>query len=330
MADTDFSDHHNLIVLKGAPFDKVYDAFGKWMNLYRKEIPKSYVFKILPDDYGRVFLKGDDRLSNEEFYFLFNYLKYPEGIDYKADMAGYTTGKEENALKSKEIMVYIPDDDTEYDNVNIVTQEGDSFKLDFGWNLKEIESVRKYEAPPNTPFENWEQYTTQDAPEIEEEDEKTFLAFIKSPSKRLAFVVGLAAFAIAVSWLFYLDSPGFKTFGKFNFFIGWLSALVLMGDIAIMNDLKLYLASLTYGALFLVYGIFITGKLHADIHDIGGFGLAMPISMLILQYPFRMIFVTLIGSEPDIFDRKSLPDGLYAVIVTLLSLFSSIKLIEIL
>ena len=70
------------------------------------------------------------------FCFLINYMAYPENIFYEADVKAWATVRDneewitENTAGRK-IMLYLPANDTEYDNVCLITEDNFSCKLDF-------------------------------------------------------------------------------------------------------------------------------------------------------------------------------------------------------
>ncbi|HLP49479.1 MAG TPA: hypothetical protein VK154_01205 [Chitinophagales bacterium] len=71
----------------------------------------------------------------EWFQYIVNYLKYPEGVTYNADVRGYWTLKKGDGALSehigKRVMLYVSDNDKEYDNVALVTDDKLTYRLDF-------------------------------------------------------------------------------------------------------------------------------------------------------------------------------------------------------
>jgi predicted acetyltransferase len=72
----------------------------------------------------------------EIYCYMINYLNYPAGFNKTFKPFGYTTTKlsdhwitEETA--NKEVMLFISDHDTEYDNVSMTTSENIGYKLSF-------------------------------------------------------------------------------------------------------------------------------------------------------------------------------------------------------
>ncbi len=72
----------------------------------------------------------------EIFCFLVNYAHYPIGFDKSFEVTGWTTTKSgeiwiTEKSENKKVMLFIPDDDTEYDNVYLTTDDNIGYKLGF-------------------------------------------------------------------------------------------------------------------------------------------------------------------------------------------------------
>merc|ERR1711991_412988 len=98
-------------------------------------------------------IKADNKLDNERFFYLINYLKYPENIQYDATVEGFTKGGSENVLKNKNLLVYISPTDNEYDNVLIATSENENFKVDFGGRIIKTAENKQYKLPTDLNLE---------------------------------------------------------------------------------------------------------------------------------------------------------------------------------
>lgn len=111
-------------------------------------------FQLFKNGNGKHIIQADKRLDNERFYYLINYLNFPEGIDYNIDIEGFTTGKDENALKNKNLLIYISPADKDFDNVFITTSENEKFKFDFSGKFTVIREGKHYFFPPGLTYEN--------------------------------------------------------------------------------------------------------------------------------------------------------------------------------
>jgi len=70
------------------------------------------------------------------YCFLVNYICYPKGFDKTFDVTGWTTARKGDPwingnIEGKKIMLYIPSDDDEYDNVYLTTLDGIGYKCNF-------------------------------------------------------------------------------------------------------------------------------------------------------------------------------------------------------
>jgi len=97
----------------------------------------------------------------EIFCKLINYLKYPEGLAYKTDIRAWTTTKSIDKwvnleLESKNIMLFLDPNDKEYDNIMLITSEGQTYKILFGINdefQKTDKIIFQYKGAEFTQFE---------------------------------------------------------------------------------------------------------------------------------------------------------------------------------
>lgn len=72
----------------------------------------------------------------EIFCYFINYVHYPMGFDRSFNVTGWTTTKIGDTWiteksENKKVMLYIPTDDTEHDNVFMTTEDNIGFKLGF-------------------------------------------------------------------------------------------------------------------------------------------------------------------------------------------------------
>lgn len=140
----------NIIFIEYAPYAEVKKALLQWIAMY-EDLDPAFTFTLYEDVAAScVIIKADEKLSNEHFAYLVNYLKYPEGISFKASINGYTEITEENFfpgnLSGNKIMLFIPDSDTEYDNVHWVTTNNQVYKTDMGAKTTKIQSNETYQA----------------------------------------------------------------------------------------------------------------------------------------------------------------------------------------
>lgn len=77
---------NNLILINGGAYTEVKKALKKWIDLYSDQLENDLDFQLYKNGNGNHVIKVDDKLNNESFFYLVNYLNYPEGIDYKVDI----------------------------------------------------------------------------------------------------------------------------------------------------------------------------------------------------------------------------------------------------
>lgn len=72
----------NQIFIKGGDYSDVKKALKQWISLYSANLQNIAPFKLYNSGKGTQVIMADEKLENEMFYFLVNYLHYPEGINY--------------------------------------------------------------------------------------------------------------------------------------------------------------------------------------------------------------------------------------------------------
>jgi hypothetical protein len=145
---------HNLIEIEGGEYNDIKKALKQWINI-DNDLSGGLTFTLYTNGKNKHYIQADERLCNDNFFSLINYLMYPENIEYKIDIKGFTVGKNNNKLKNKEMMIFIPSTDEEYDNVYIVTSDNENYKIDFGrFKIKDSREKRIYRQPTDLPLEN--------------------------------------------------------------------------------------------------------------------------------------------------------------------------------
>ena len=81
----------NILFIEGGACADIKKALVQWIDLSSDILGEGLTFELYKDERGKHIIKADDNLSNEQFNYLLNYLKYPEDIEYKINITGYTT-----------------------------------------------------------------------------------------------------------------------------------------------------------------------------------------------------------------------------------------------
>jgi len=282
----------NLITIKGGSHADVKRALQKWINLYTKNLADGLRFELYKNGRGSHLIKADEGLNNEYFYYLINYLRYPEGIDYKVDVKGYTRGKDENELKSKNLMVYLSSSDPEYDNVFITAEDDLNYKMDFGGNVTQENESEKYTYPSELKFS---EVTLFKIEKKKYEEKKTNRS--KSGMQKRFNILSLVIFsAFAFSYAFFSDK---EVFFKLHYAIGCGIWIWFITDYKMLRVTKYYLLSLLIATLVFLYGKYL-GNHYSIFKNTGlvTIGMVMPIFFLFVQWPLRFLFKAIMKREP--------------------------------
>ena len=151
-----------LVIVNSVKLDFLKQAIEQFCNSYNQEsyiaLPRLFV---LNDLYIVTFPYDIDF---ERFCYFINYLKYPMDIDlkkYKPNIVAWCSTKSQDVwmtddIANKNVMIYIPEWDEEYDNVYLTTQDNIGFKMGFaiGHAHKKLDQpVLQYRKPEYEPNE---------------------------------------------------------------------------------------------------------------------------------------------------------------------------------
>lgn len=124
-----------LIIVEDIKEDEIKKILQEFCNSYNKEkyeaLPR---LTKLTDTKFAVTFPFD--ISFEMYCFLINYLNYPMGFDRHFKTIGWTTTKATDTWTTtktvnKNVMLFVSDNDTEYDNVFLTTSDNIGYKLGF-------------------------------------------------------------------------------------------------------------------------------------------------------------------------------------------------------
>lgn len=297
----------NLIVIKGGAYNDIKKALRQWIELYSKDLQDGLTFQLFKNVPGCHIIQADKRLDNERFFYLINYLEYPEGIDYKIDIEGYTTGKENNRLKGRSLLVYISQTDEEYDNVFVTTPENENFKVDFGGKITETREKKFFKIPNDFILENPETIKVSKKEIIQKEDK----ALENKLDKRFK-VLSLTAFSLLLIGIF-IDLFYTQVFIKYSFFLGMGIGLWFFTDYKMLQSDNHFNYCSLIAIVFLIIMTIFTGESNTDFF---AYGWLYPLTVLIIQKPARLIYKAILKREPVV-DRPppTFWDGVYMTIL---------------
>lgn len=302
----------NLIIIEGGSYNDIKRALKQWIELYSEDLQKDLIFKLLKIARGKHAIKADNRIDNERFFYLVNYLNYPDGIEYKINIEGFTTGKADNELKNKQILVYISDNETNYDNVFVVDSENINYRIDFGGKTEKIAGIKQYREPYDFETISSEIINIKRKEIIQSREEKNK----KSIEKRFKIISAIGLTILTISLLFLLTTNDNYTFSKITFFLGMGIGVWFLGDYEMLREDKLYFRCLIIGLFFLIYGILIK-ELTLNRSQITDFGALYPLTLLIVQRPVRKIYIKILKREPKVDKYGTFADMIYTIILFL-------------
>ena len=301
----------NQILISGGAYNDIKRALRQWIDLYSESLQDGLTFELFKNGRGNHIIKADERLDNERFYYLVNYLNYPEGIEYKIDIEGFTTGKEKNVLKDQKLLVYISPTDKEGDNVFVATADNNNYKIDFGGEISVTREKKLFRLPSIQNLDN---------PEILRVNKQEVSRHIKEKSKdniqKRFRIISFLAIILFFASLF----PSFydtQTFIRTTFLFGMGLGFWFFVDFKMLQSDKYYFYCLLICAGFLGYTVLVKEALNnmkIDLVDLGAFH---PLTLLIIQWPTRKIYILLFKREPEVDKHGKFADVIYTIILFL-------------
>lgn len=298
----------NLIVIKGGAYTDIKKALRQWIDLYSNDLQDGLTFQLFKNGRGNHIIQADDRLDNERFYYLVNYLNFPEGINYKINIQGFTKGKDDNRLKGKDLMIYISQSDKEYDNVFVQTSGNENFKVNFSGKIVEGSERKTYSYPTNLNLSISENIIVTKKRELNKRLKKS------NNKRERRFQIVSAIVVTAFIFSFFLSRKEDELLIS-NFIISCTVVSWLLLDYKVLQINKLYFGSLGLGLAIFLYGLFL--KEHIDQNNtMVQSTTTMPIFLLTVQRPLRLIFIQLMKREPKVEKpAPSFADFVYAFIL---------------
>lgn len=143
-----------LIVVTDVSKNNIEEVLNNFCKLYNEEKVQAYLL-LHQLGISRFAISFPQDIEGEIFYYLINYLVYPENMDWNASVKAWATnsGTDEfipNAGRNKRACFYIPQEDTEHDNVYMTTEDNINFKIGFSMNDQRILDApgKFYSSPP--------------------------------------------------------------------------------------------------------------------------------------------------------------------------------------
>jgi hypothetical protein len=308
----------NLIKIKGGSYDDIKKALKQWIMLYSNELGNNIKFELYKIEQESYMIVADKRLNNEKFNYLINYLRHPEEIEYKIDIEGYTTAREEKTyskrLLNKKIIVYVPNNDKEYDNVFVTTEDSETYKIDFSGKVTLQNESKTFFTPDfdTTLLQRPERISLnkQEIAEIEKEKSKNRL------KKKFRFILSLIVTLIFINYLSLVIIPQ-KEIGSITTFTLIFSVGVWFhSDYKMLRIDKYFLYCFIIAIADLLYGIMINK--YVTLIDFSFYYFCFPIIFLIIQKPLRLYFIRKLDREPIVEKESSGWDVVYNISLIIL------------
>jgi len=299
----------NTIFISGGAYDDIKKALKQWIALYSIDLQHDLTFELFKNGRGNHVIKADQRLDNEKFYYLVNYLNYPEEIEYKVDIKAFTTGKDENILKNKKLLVYVSQNDKDGDNVFVTTYDNKNYKVDFGGKILETKEGKIFQLPEVTKLDNPE-IIKLNKKEITRHNEETSSKNIEKRFK-LILAITIALYILSLLTSFY-DT---QMFIKSTFFFGMGLGLWFFMDDEMLQYDKYYIYGFLISVVFLCYTVLVKKELNKTDLDLLDLGAFYPMTLLIVQWPTRKIYLALFKREPKVDKFGKFADMIYSLIL---------------
>jgi hypothetical protein len=316
-----------IIIIKGGSYYNVKKTLQKWIQLYADDLKPNTTFELYKSGYGNHIIKADDKLDNDHFFYLVNHLYSIENIDFKIDIEGFTTASKDKQFLNKKLLVYM-DKDTKEDNVLVVTEDNETFKIDFGGKIKKVKRTKTYELPYINLLSTPEIIKSNKKRITQKKQEKSANR-LKKRFKIISLIV-LVLFVVSTP-VSFINKDTFTlvicTFGVGLW--GWFFL-----DYKMLRENKYYGYCFLIALFFLGYCFFLQYIIKLKyIDNLNSFDIValIPISFLMVQRPLRFCFKKIIGREPttERDARKVTADSIYALLLifaTMLCIFFYIML----
>lgn len=322
----------NLIHIQGGTKSDIKQALNQWIKLYDPTLKTDLTFQLFNNEDNNHILVIDGQLENDLFFFLVNYLTYPEGINYSVSVEGFTTGKNRNKLRGKKLLVFIPPSDQDYDNVFVTTTDNETFKVDFGGKISKSTENRSYEFPS---------FVMSESPEIIEVKKKNRNQKIATPissatefnteeeikiQKRFNIISLCSAIAFAITYIVLFTTKNTTLFQDFTMYLFVGIWAWFYSDDKMLHHQRFFLLSFCIATLTAIYGILLQLYFDNETKPLL-FALSFsPLFLLLAKRILRVIFLTTTKREPEIVLSGNISDRLYSGSLILISILLPIIL----
>jgi hypothetical protein len=312
----------NVIYIENGKYSDIQDSLKKWIESYAEKLPNNFKFKLYKVDEKNTVIELSADIENVLFYFLVNYLTYPEGLIQKVTVKGFTRIEDNKRFSStilnEPVQIFIPKDDSEFDIVFGTMKSGATFKINFGGKITKVNSDIEY----NIPDYDYKNVTSQtlgiDKELILEKQKKSE---IKKFNQRFILIATIYFVGTVIAGYFYTKTDQFLIVVKISSFslIVWV-----MFEHSLLRKVSVYLKMLAVAIFLALWGHFLSVE---NTNDVWLKATRLSLIFLVLQKILRFIYILIYKREPE-FDNtgKLMVDRVYFFILFFGSLFTSMSL----
>jgi len=147
-----------LVIVKGVSYSDLKRVLSSFCTTYNKDAFQAQlrVTKLSQEEFAITFPYD---INFEIYCYLINYIEYPMEIEWSPEVVGWTTTKSSETWiteksANKKVMLFIPVDDAEHDNVYMTTSDNLCYKLGFamGEEKQLLDSLKKPYISSNITF----------------------------------------------------------------------------------------------------------------------------------------------------------------------------------
>jgi hypothetical protein len=300
---------HNTIIIHNTSREVIKQTLNDWL-LTNADSIVGLKF-MLYNSGNALVIKADEKLDNELFCFLVNYLTFPIDVELKGKIFGYARFSNFNKISDSDVMVYIPENEIEYDNVYLVTSKNENYKYDFGGKTTPAGFPKFYIPVITGELTNPETFSL---------DEETYKEAQKKESKknvalRFKIIVGLIIISFIVCFFLLMINNNY--YPKISI-LGFAVWMWMVADNKILESDKNYLILFALAILIMYYGNYINIHFNPAFDaNYSRYPLAfiLPVSTLVFQWPFRRIFKFIMKRDPSNKTNKEFADTVYFVLL---------------
>jgi len=213
----------NFIIINNCTKDELKKILKDWLLTiaFDEDLESKLVFEFAEIKPNCFVLKIDKSIEGTDFFYLVNYFAYPIDFEKTFEVAGYATASKHKTILNKNIYVFIDEQDTDYDNVLITTEDNETYKYDFGDNFTKIsDNNYKYIKPSIDNMPVFYEKIIIKTKEFLEDTKKIKNAETEYKLKKRFTIISTVCFiGILIAFLVKPSMPIFKDFEITLFFV---------------------------------------------------------------------------------------------------------------